>query len=217
MKKLLILLAFACQGCTGSTQNKNANLPSRITGNVGGQCEGCEAVYECPVAFEQLNNIDTLPDFEDKGPRIEISGTIYQRDGKTPAKDVILYVYHTDQKGVYPKKGNEKGWAVRHGFIRGWVKTGEDGTYKFYTMVPASYPEGKNPKHIHPTIKEPGMNEYYIDEYLFEGDPFLENENQSRPPRGGNGVIKPVMQNGMLKANRDIVLGLNIPGYPIEK
>jgi protocatechuate 3,4-dioxygenase beta subunit len=214
---LLLLLVITSQAITGCTQNKNVNHQSKTTGNVGGPCEGCEAVYECPVPFDQLNNVDTLPDFNDAGPGIEISGTIYQRDGKTPAKDVILYVYHTNQEGVYPKKGNEKGWASRHGFIRGWVKTDKDGSYKFYTLIPASYPDSKNPKHIHPTIKEPGINEYYIDEYLFEGDPYLENENQSRPSRGGNGVIKPVMKDGLLRATRDIVLGLNIPGYPVYK
>jgi protocatechuate 3,4-dioxygenase beta subunit len=175
-------------------------------------------VYECPVPFDKLNNVDTLPDFNGVGsPKIEISGTIFHKDGKTPATDVVLYVYHTDHTGVYPKRGDEKGWAARHGYIRGWIKTGKDGTYKFYTLLPASYPDSKNPKHIHPTIKEPGINEYYIDEYLFEGDPFLENEKSSQTPRGGNGVVKPVMKDGMLRATRDIVLGFNIPGYPAGK
>ncbi len=158
-----------------------------------------------------------MPDFDQPGPKIEISGTIFHSDGKTPAKDVVLYVYHTDQTGVYPTKGNEKGWARRHGYLRGWLKTGADGKYKFYTLVPASYPNGRNPKHIHPTIKEPGIAEYWIDEYLFADDPYLQNENHNRLPRGGNGVLKPEMKNGMLRATRDIILGQNVPGYPKAK
>ena len=213
MKRLILLLAIVTNvmtGCSQNTSNKTGT-PNRI---VGGSCEGCEAIHESPIPFEQLNNTDTLPDFNDDGPKIEISGVITRADGKTPAADVVLYVYHTDQKGVYPTKGNEKGWAKRHGFIRGWVKTGKDGFYKFYTLVPASYPNSRNPKHIHPTIKEPGFNEYWIDEYLFEGDPYLKEEKSNRPPRGGNGIIDPVMKNGMLRANRNIVLGLNVPDYP---
>ena len=155
-----------------------------------------------------------MPDFNDAGPKIEISGIIYHRDGKTPAADVVLYVYHTDQTGVYPKKGNEKGWAKRHGYIRGWVKTDKRGFYKFYTLVPASYPNSKNPKHIHPVVKETDKNEYWIDEYLFEGDPFLKFEKSDRPARGSNGIIKPVMKDGMLRATRNIILGLNVPDYP---
>lgn len=197
-------------GCSQKTSNKTETQHKLV----GGSCEGCEAIHENPIPFNQLNNTDTLPDFNDPGPKVEISGVIYQADGKTPAPGVVLYVYHTDQKGVYPTRGDEKGWAKRHGFIRGWIKTDKDGFYKFYTLVPASYPNSRNPKHIHSTIKEPDLNEYWIDEYLFEGDPYLEEEKSNRPPRGGNGIIKPVMKDGMLRATRNIILGLNVPGYP---
>jgi len=215
----LFILSFAFSFLTGCAQNnskpKASNKP--VTGEikVGGGCEGCEAVYESPVSFDELNEVDTLPDFNEPGPRIEISGTIYQRDGKAPAAGVILYIYHTDQNGNYSTKGNEKGWAGRHGYIRGWVKTNKDGFYKFYTLVPASYPNSRNPKHIHPTIKEAGITEYWIDEFVFDDDPLLPDQERNRKnPRGSDGVLKTVSENGMLKAKRDIILGLNVPGYP---
>ena len=217
MKPLLILTLVICQAFPACSQNNATNKKTATDIIVGDGCEGCEAIHECPIPFDQLSNVDTLPDFDQPGPKIEISGTIFHSDGKTPAKDVVLYVYHTDQTGVYPTKGNEKGWARRHGYLRGWLKTGADGKYKFYTLVPASYPNGRNPKHIHPTIKEPGIAEYWIDEYLFADDPYLQNENHNRPPRGGNGVLKPEMKNGMLRATRDIILGQNVPGYPKAK
>ena len=74
---------------------------------IGGSCEGCEAVFECPVPFDKLSWIDTLPDFGEPGPKMMISGVIYKADGKTPAKDVVLYIYHTDQEGNYTNKNNE--------------------------------------------------------------------------------------------------------------
>jgi len=216
MKPLLLLLLFFSISLMGCSQvNTKDSQKNQV--HVGGGCEGCEAIYESPVPLDQLNNIDTLPDFNDPGPKIEISGIIYERDGKTPAKDVVLYVYHTDQTGVYPTRGNEKGWGKRHGYIRGWIKTDKNGTYKFYTLVPASYPNSKNPKHIHPTIKEKDKNEYWIDEYLFDGDPYLQYEKTERPPKGGNGIIKPVMKDGMLRATRNIILGLNVEDYPKAK
>ena len=107
---------------------------------VGGGCEGCEAIYESPVAFENLTWIDTLPDYFEAGPKLMISGIVYKADGKTPAANVVLYVYHTDQTGHYTQKENKTGWGKRHGYIRGWMKTNLKGEYKFYTLRPAPYP-----------------------------------------------------------------------------
>ena len=173
---------------------------------VGGPCEGCEAVFE--YGSKKLSWIDTLPDFKEPGPKLEISGTVYQADGKTPARDVILYIYHTDQNGVYPQKGSETGWAKRHGYLRGWIKTNADGRYKFYTLRPASYPNTRAPKHIHPVIKEPNKNEYYVDEYLFADDPYLdEKEKTSQQKRGGSGIITLTKkQDGTWVGQKDMVI-----------
>ncbi len=179
---------------------------------VGGRCEGCEAIFE--YGDKLLNPIDTLPEFDSGAPKMLISGKVYQEDGKTPASDVILYVYHTNQKGVYPTKGNEKGWDRRHGYIRGWVKTGSDGSYKFYTTKPASYPSRTEPAHVHITVKEPDKNEYYIQSIEFDEDPLLTQAMRNRKRnRGGSGIIKLTEKNGMIFCQRDIILGLNIPNY----
>lgn len=203
-----ILLQISIESCSQSTAEMQE--PGRPA---GGACEDCEAVFE--FGSKQLNWIDTLPDFNEPGPKLELRGTIYKADGKTPAPDVILYVYHTDQGGEYSKKGNETGWAKTHGYIRGWIKTGKDGRYRFYTLKPGAYPGGGNPAHIHPVIKEPGVQPYWIDEFLFEGDPYItETERKRLPQRGGPGIRQPVKgKDGMLVVERDIILGLNVPGY----
>ncbi len=213
----LIPAAFILFNFNACSQNAapQPNEPEKTTLHVGGPCEGCEAIFECPVPFEQLSWTDTMPDFNDAGPKIEISGMIYQTDGTTPAAGVVLYIYHTDQRGIYAKKGNETGWAKRHGYIRGWIKTNAQGQYKFYTLIPASYPNSSNPKHIHPVIKEPGKNEYWIDEFVFDDDPLLPDKERNREkPVGGSGVLKASMKEGMLRATRNITLGLNVEDYP---
>ncbi len=209
-----VMLSICFTACSQNTQQQK-DAATKTSQHVGGPCEGCEAIYESPVPFEQLDEIDTLPDFNDPGPKIVISGIIYQQDSKTPAADVVLYVYHTNQQGIYPTKGNEKGWAKRHGYIRGWIKTNARGEYKFYTLVPASYPNSINPKHIHPVIKEPGKNEYWIDEFVFDDDPLLPEKERTRDkPVGGQGVLKPTVKDGMLRATRNIIAGLNVEDYP---
>jgi len=210
MKPLLMLL-ISTLAFTACAQK---NQPGKNDISVGGSCEGCEAIYESPVAFAKLSWIDTLPDFNDSGPKMEVTGIIYQLNGQ-PAANIILYIYHTDQTGVYPKKGNETGWDKRHGYIRGWIKTNEKGQYKFYTLKPGAYPDRQNPEHIHPTIKEPGKKEYYIDEYLFDDDPLLTKSIRERQEqRGGTGIIKLKKINDRLFCERNIYLGRNIPGYP---
>ncbi len=221
MKPLFFFPAFflfiSLNGCGQSSAPKKPK-PAPAEVKAGGNCEGCEAIYECPVPFEQLNEVDTLPGFNDAGPKIEISGTIYKTDGKTAAPGVVLYIYHTDQKGIYAKKGDETGWAKRHGYIRGWIKTNAKGEYKFYTLVPASYPDSKNPKHIHPVIKEQGISEYWIDEFVFDDDSLLPSEERIKTrPVGGSGVLKTTLKNGMLRARRNIILGLNVADYPVAK
>jgi protocatechuate 3,4-dioxygenase, beta subunit len=218
----LIFVILTCQlmACS-QTKKTNDNIAvnrsySKTTSPaVGGGCEGCEAIYESPVPFARLKAVDTLPGFNEPGPKLEVSGIVYQRDGKTPAGDVVIYVYHTDQKGVYSGGSNETTWSKRHGHIRGWLKTGKDGSYKFYTLRPAAYPGRRDAAHIHVTVKEPGKNEYWIDEYLFSDDPLLTDEQKKHiENRGGDGILKTVQSGGMLRATRDIILGLNVPAYP---
>lgn len=208
---ILIALAITTNGCAQSSSTIHENL------KVGDGCEGCQAVFESPVPFEKLTYQDTLPDFHDPGPKMVISGIIYTAEGK-PAKDIILFIYHTDQTGQYPKKGTEKGMAKQQGYLRSWMKTNEQGEYRFYTLRPASYPNSNNPQHIHPIIKEPGKTEYWIDEFLFDDDPYLTAENRKHNrQRGGDGIIKLKKENGMLVGYRNIYLGKNIPNYPATK
>lgn len=209
-----LFLSITLNSCGQHTTLKNQDIPKNEL-HVGGTCEGCEGVYESPVPFEFLNEVDTLPDFYEEGPKIEIKGIVYKKDGKTPASGIVMYVYHTDQKGVYPTKGDEKGWAKRHGYIRGWIKTNEKGEYRFYTLVLGSYPNSSNQKHIHPTIKEPGLTEYWIDDFVFDDDPLLpDSERNKANPVCGSGLLKTTMNDGMLRANRNIILGLNVKDYP---
>lgn len=179
---------------------------------VGGGCEDCELMYEGMP--DKISSSITLASNEEPGEKMIITGTIFKKDGITPAPDVILYVYHTDYKGNYTPSSNQT-HARRHGHIRGWIKTGIDGKYQLTTIRPASYPNTQIPQHIHPIIKEKGLSLYWIDEFLFEDDPNLtEKERKNQQKRGGSGIVKlQKNKDGVWMGTRDIVLGKNIPGY----
>jgi protocatechuate 3,4-dioxygenase beta subunit len=187
--------------------------PPASQGRIGGSCDGCEGVYE--GLPRQLSWQTSIAAASEPGDRLQMSGTIFQRDGKTPAPNIILYVYQTDAKGYYSPAPNATGNAYRHGHLRGWMKTNEKGEYRFTSIKPAPYPNGKIPAHIHPIVKEPEKNEYYLDEYRFDDDPLLTPAERSRSEnRGGSGIIKLTRNNeGVWVGKRDIILGLNIPDY----
>jgi protocatechuate 3,4-dioxygenase, beta subunit len=193
-----LLISFACH--------------SQTTRQVGGGCEGCEALYE--YGSKKLISVDTLPGYMSHEPKLKIYGRVFQKDARTPAPGVIVYIYHTNREGTYEVRGDEKGWAKRHGIFRGWVVTDADGRYSFYTFRPGAYPDGTEPEHIHITVKEPTTNEYYLDDFVFTDDPLLTSTIRKRfSERGGSGIVTPTMTGGILTVKRDIVLGKNIPDY----
>ena len=187
-----------------------------IQQKVGGGCEGCEGIFEgMPSSMSWETTIGTA---SEPGEPTEIDGIIFHRDGKTPAANVILYVYQTDTKGFYTPSEGAAGNARRHGHLRGWMRTNAAGEYKFRTIKPSPYPNANAPAHIHPIIKEPRFNEYYIDEYRFDNDPLLTQQQRAASEnRGGSGIVRLLRDHrGIWVAKRNIVLGLNIPDYPTE-
>ena len=131
---------------------------------VGGPCDRCELMFEgMPREISWKTIIATQ---DEPGIPMTITGIIYQKDGRTPASDVILYVYHTDNTGRYSAAPNQKE-GIAHGHLRGWMKTDASGRYQFKSIRPAGYPNGKAPQHIHPSIKEKGKSLYWIDEYIY--------------------------------------------------
>ncbi|HEV2801296.1 MAG TPA: hypothetical protein VGW12_12405 [Pyrinomonadaceae bacterium] len=210
------LPAGALLGCArpAQTQLARTDAPTRgATRRVGGYCEGCEGIYEGMPS--ELNWETRIANATEAGEPLEASGVIYRRDGRTPAPGVILYVYHTDARGLYSPAPGATGNARRHGHLRGWVRTNARGEYKFNTIKPASYPHSNIPMHIHPIIKEPDKNEYFIDSWEFDDDPFLTTRERARRTNiGGSGVVRLTKSaSGVWLAKREIILGLNVENY----
>ena len=135
---------------------------------------------------------------KEPGEPLVISGTIRQADGK-PASDVVLFIYHTDATGYYNEKDD-----ASHPRLKGWMKTGDDGRYQFRTIEPAPYPHRTTPAHIHAHVYGPDYSERSIDDYWFEGDPFINAKELARMKdvaeipaivalkRDGDGVLRGV-------------------------
>ncbi len=204
----------SCIGQSKEVSKANTNLQGTHQNLVGGPFENSEFMY---IGMpEKINPIDTSAGWNQKGQKLLITGKILKSDGKTPAPDVILYYYHTDTKGYYANKPGLDRRVSRHGYIRGWVRSDKDGSYSIYTVRPGPYPNSDSPAHIHPSIKEPNaINEYYIDEFVFDDDILLTSSQRKKlENRGGSGILKVFDSGDMQVAKHDIILGLNIPHYP---
>ena len=141
----------------------------------------------------------------DKGEKMIVSGTIFEPDGKTPAPNVLIYLYHTDIYGYYGRKSGEH----KHGRYRGWMLTDGQGKYEFQTIKPAPYPENRFAAHIHTTLTTKTMKEDWIDNYLFEGDTLI--STRERTEAGQKGGFNPILKlekttNGIWTAQRNIQL-----------
>ena len=216
---LFLMLLSILTGCSGQTKNSNpnqqTNTPS-INKLVGGGCDGCELMYiDIPT---NISSVDTSAGWAEKGQKLLVTGTVFKHDGKTPVPNVIIYYWQTDHNGYYlPKQGlNEK--AKRHGHIRGWIKSDEHGKFSIYTIRPAPYPNENIPAHIHTSIKEPNIdNEYYLDEFVFDDDRLLTGaKRKALENRGGSGILRVLISGDLQIAEHNIILGLNIPNYPVE-
>ena len=150
---------------------------------VGLPCEGCEAVFDgLPQAPSSAARIAPS---EEPGQALRITGTVFGTDG-SPAPGVIVYAYHTDASGIYPRGPQRRGQAAsRHGRLRGWAMTDAMGRYRFDTIRPGGYPGTDIPAHVHMHVIEPGRCSYYIDEILFDDDPRLSVEKRRQVEVGG--------------------------------
>ena len=201
MRRSLVRAACLVSGflvCAGIARTLNAEPPP--------DCEYCGAPDAPPVS--QLSSRAVIAPSDEPGERLVISGVVYEPDGRTPAPGVMMYVWQTDATGVYPRAGDQRGNARRHGRLRAWLITDEQGRYELETIKPAPYPGETMAAHIHATLTREGQSERYIADFLFDGDPFIsEREARASQEAGRLGPVLTLVrgEDGFLHAGRDIL------------
>ncbi len=193
MRSLALLLLF-----TNVALGQSHRMPSMRTPSGGlAICGRCEV----PAVLAPSTNLTTPGE---RGEPMEISGTVYEADGRTPAGGIVLFVYHTDTTGHYDPEDDP--FAPR---IRGWIRTGGDGHYSFRTIRPAPYPKHTEPAHIHVHVWSDRMPEHFLPEYWFAGDPLIKPADAER--FAGLGSFSPIVKlergsDGVWRGRRDIRL-----------
>jgi protocatechuate 3,4-dioxygenase beta subunit len=211
-KNILILciagLCLVVNSCSQTVKKSNKISKREFTAGITNQenCNWC-GTSEAP---ENVSWRTIIPLKGETGVKLIISGTVYLPDGKTPAKDIIIYVHHTNNKGVYPKTGNEKGNGKYHGYLRGWMKTDSNGKYEFETIRPAPYhSHGGEPAHIHYNVQGSNYPEYWLTATWFSDDPRVTDDYKKSVERSGgfsNILTLTNDENNVLRGRRDIIL-----------
>lgn len=133
------------------------------------------------------------------GIPLEITGTVYRADGKTPAAGVVIYAWHDNARGVYMTRGGEIAGAGDHGQLRYWVRTDDAGHYRFTTIHPGASRDHRTPALVNITVAPPGGRELRADPII------LGNETAVGDTRAG--VVHPITDaQGVQHVVRDIVL-----------
>jgi len=201
MKSFILLICLTSFIC--STQTINAQESRDVSDLETSNYIVRNAIYD--YSELQLNNTDTIPGFETKSNKIKIVGTIYESDGVTPAKGVIVYISQSDENGDYDLKTHNGKRYINH---RGWAKTDADGQYVFYTFIPNIDVRNKELRYINTTLKEPGKVEYNINGFLFDDDPFLTKSCRKKLEKinESNSILKLEKKGDLMVATRDIIL-----------
>lgn len=127
---------------------------------------------------QQLSHIISIAGNDEPGERLVVKGLVVKPGSRTPASGVLLYAYHTNERGIYPKRGNETGIHKWHGYLHSWGKTNERGEFEIRSIRPAHYPNRTAPAHIHIVVKETDGTIYYVNDIMFSDDPVVRNKNE---------------------------------------
>lgn len=189
------LIAFLCLVCFFSAINPISAQDSNTQTN--------NPLHD--RAEELMSNTDTIPDFRSKTNKLKLTGIVYQNDGVTPAKDVIIYIEQADEDGDFDlrRTGEE-----RYVFHRSWVKTDADGRYTFHTFVPGNDRRYNQLQQIFPLVKAPTKKTYQLNSFVFDTDPLLTKRCRKRLAKHGemDRILTTTEKDGVLIANKNIVL-----------
>ena len=122
-----------------------------------------------------------------KGSPMNLSGTIFKEDGKTPINNASVEIWQCDENEHYDNASDSY-------FFRGAIMTGKNGKYDFKTIVPVPYKADPNdesswrPAHIHMRVSVVDQQDL-ITQIYFKGDKYIDSDTWASSPQAVNRIL----------------------------
>ncbi|HEY5923679.1 MAG TPA: hypothetical protein VIV11_18485 [Kofleriaceae bacterium] len=104
-----------------------------------------------------------------------------------PARNVAARVYHTDAEGYYKKNPDGSEAGGEHARLSVIMRTDGDGRFTLRTIVPAPYPTGGPPAHVHLHVPPDSPDDLTI---MLDSDPKLDRERIAKMARTWIGRVR---------------------------
>jgi protocatechuate 3,4-dioxygenase beta subunit len=167
---------------------------------------------------------------EPLGERIIVSGRVLDEDGR-PIPNALVEVWQANAAGRYHHEVDQHPAPLDPNFSgAGRCLTGSDGSYRFITIKPGSYPWGNHdnawrPAHIHFSVFGRMLTQRLVTQMYFPGDPLQELDpimHAVRDPKARASMISSfdialTQPQWALAYTWDIVLGRGSGATPVEE
>lgn len=180
---------------------KNINSENNLDNDSKNDCETTNDILgpfyraDAPTRYDMT--FDGL-----EGTLVELKGKVYQSDCETVLKDALVEIWHCDTKGDYDNE------TVDFKHRAKWM-TAENGEYRFKTILPGKYLNGRlyRPAHIHFRVTAANQKEL-ISQIYFMGDPNITEDPWASKKKAKARILPIVLEdlNGNLAVNFDIYL-----------
>lgn len=159
-----------------------------------------QSIHTAPADAPSRGN---LAGAGEPGTRLTVSGRVLGENGQAIA-GASIYVYQTDAKGEYVPGSNGGSDRPR---LLAYLRSDAQGRYSYATIRPGSYPNTRNPGHVHYEVSAQGA-ESRVYEIVFEGDPLIPQafRDQARAPFGGVAIVTARTSNQGLVVDHDVRL-----------
>lgn len=145
-----------------------------------------------------------------KGIPMNLSGTVFKEDGKTPLNNVLVEIWQCDENEHYDNTSDNY-------LFRGALKTGKNGKYAFRTIVPVPYKADPNdeaswrPAHVHMRVSVAEQQDL-VTQIYFKGDKYNDTDTSASSPQAVNRILNIVKNSsGENTVTFDVVMSKEFP------
>jgi protocatechuate 3,4-dioxygenase, beta subunit len=127
---------------------------------------------------EYEHDLTRQHDGEPLGERINVSGTVVDRDGR-PIENALIEIWQANAAGRYIHAVDRHPAPLDPNFTgAGRCMTDDEGRYRFVTIKPGAYPWGNHPNawrpaHIHLSLFGRAFTDRLVTQMYFPGDPLF--------------------------------------------